>query len=307
MRNSSLAVNHPEWLLTPTRNLPTSLLYLLNDGFHLLDFGNPEALAWAKQTFSGMIGDVGIDIYRHDCNILPSFYWNNNEPDDRRGIREIRHVTGLYEYFDTLLADHPDLLIDNVASGGRRMDFEMLRRSLVLTRTDFLWNSDSAQSMTHALSHWVPWTGLGTISVNPYDFRSGLGAHFVTALNHNSSSTISAARSQLMQHRQIRHIYSGDFYPLTSYSTSNRAWIAWQYHRADLDEGFVQIFRRAETPVSTETFKLEALDPNATYALTDWDIVGAPELVSGADLMETGITLSFPIGPRSAVIVYERR
>ena len=33
---------------------------------------------------------------------------------------------GLYEYFDALRREHPHLIIDSSASGGRRIDFEML-------------------------------------------------------------------------------------------------------------------------------------------------------------------------------------
>ena len=39
---------------------------------------------------------------------------------------KIRYIMGLYEYFDALRREHPHLIIDSSASGGRRIDFEML-------------------------------------------------------------------------------------------------------------------------------------------------------------------------------------
>ena len=53
-------------------------------------------------------------------------YWGHGEPDDRQGMNEIRYIVGLYEYFDALRSEHPHLSIDSSASGGRRIDFEML-------------------------------------------------------------------------------------------------------------------------------------------------------------------------------------
>lgn len=37
--------------------------------------------------------------------------------------------------------------------------------------------------------------------------------------------------------------YYGDYYPLTPYSRANDVWIAWQFHRSELDTGMVQAFR----------------------------------------------------------------
>ena len=53
---------------------------------------------------------------------------------DRQGITEIRYVEGMYTFLDELQQRHPDLIIDNCASGGRRLDLEMIRRSVTLTR-----------------------------------------------------------------------------------------------------------------------------------------------------------------------------
>ena len=38
-----------------------------------------------------------------------------------QGITEIRYIEGLYAFWDYLRAQHPGLLVDNSASGGRRL------------------------------------------------------------------------------------------------------------------------------------------------------------------------------------------
>ena len=51
-------------------------------------------------------------------------------------MTEIKYITNLYRYLDAQVAQNPGLMIDNCASGGRRLDLEMIRRSIPL------WNSD---------------------------------------------------------------------------------------------------------------------------------------------------------------------
>jgi alpha-galactosidase len=120
MRHTWLFRNHPDWLLPPPPKMAPELMYHVHDGFHLLDLGHPPALAWLKNKMSSLIETVGIDIYRNDFNMYPLEYWRNKEPADRQGMREIRYITGLYDFWDHLRLRHPRLLIDNCASGGRR-------------------------------------------------------------------------------------------------------------------------------------------------------------------------------------------
>ena len=72
-------------------------------------------------------------------------------------MTEIGHVEGLYKMWDDLLARHPGLHIDNCASGGRRLDIEMMSRSFVVWRTDHGFADTLAeQAQTQALAYWVP-------------------------------------------------------------------------------------------------------------------------------------------------------
>jgi alpha-galactosidase len=307
MPDTWLYKNHPQWLLRPTDAMPAELKYQIHDRFYLLDLGNPEALAWAKAKLSGMIGSAGIDCFRNDFNMYPVYYWRNGEAEDRQGIREIKYVTGLYDLFDTLIRDHPNLLLDTCASGGRRIDFEMLRRALVLTRSDYLWDPIGQQCHTFGLAQWIPITGIGAASVDRYNCRSGLGSHFVLAADFFSKDPAlwqSVARI-LKEHRSLKHLYTGDFHPLGPYSTATNAWTAWQFDRADLGEGLVQAFRRQDSPTADATYRLAGLDPAAEYSVTDLDDP-KPRQTTGHDLMDHGLSIRLPAKPAAAIIVYKR-
>ena len=47
----------------------------------------------------------------------PDIYWAANDEPGRTGMKEIRHIEGLYYFWDYLLSRFPNLLIDNCASG----------------------------------------------------------------------------------------------------------------------------------------------------------------------------------------------
>ena len=125
-RNTPVAIEHPEYFL----EIPGKENLLLN-------LGKEEAWNYCCETISSMIEEIGIDCYRQDFNTDPLESWCKNDAPDRLGITEIKHINGLYRLWDTLLEKYPNLLIDNCASGGRRIDIETLRRSIPLWRSDY--------------------------------------------------------------------------------------------------------------------------------------------------------------------------
>ena len=307
MPDTQVFKEHPEWLLRPTSEMPRELTYQIKDGFHLLDLGNPQALAWLKARLSATIADVGIDCYRNDFNMYPVYYWRNQEPPDRQGMREIRYITGLYDLFDTLRKEHPRLLLDDCASGGRRIDLEMLRRALVLTRSDYLWDPIGQQCHTYGLAQWIPITGIGAASLDRYSCRSGLGSHFTLAADYRSQdpSTWKAIAAAVAEERLLQPLYRGDFYPLGPYSKEQGAWMAWQFHRADLGAGLVQAFRRQASTESFAVYHLRGLDADARYIVRNLDQAQAREL-TGRQLMEQGLIISLPGKPDAAVVTYKK-
>ena len=98
--------------------------------------------------------------------------------------------------------------VDSCASGGRRLDFEMQRRSLALWRSDLCWEPTAEQCMTYALSLWMPLHGVGSISLQPYDLRSGMGSTFSLALNYQNPSICVDATRLLEEYQSVRHYFA---------------------------------------------------------------------------------------------------
>ena len=286
---------HPEWLLG-------------RDGEQkLLDLGNPEARQWLTDHVDGLLVSQGIDLYRQDFNMDPLEYWRNNDAPDRQGITEIRHVVGYLAYWDELRRRHPDMLIDTCASGGRRNDIETLRRAVPLLRSDFILDPLAQQLHTYGIASWIPFFGTAIKSTDPYVFRSQMCPTGIAAYDvRDRNLDYDALRKLVGQWRQIAPNWFGDYYPLTSYHTTEDVWMAWQFDRPETGQGMVQVFRRARSPYEKARFKLHGLDASARYRTTNLDHPDAVSETSGEELMAVGLPVDMPEGPSAAVFVYRR-
>jgi len=303
---SWLYEHHPEWLLT-TKQEPGNQLY--DRHWRLFNFGDPQAREWMVEHVDKIITEQGIDLYRQDFNMDPLNYWRSQDAPDRQGITEVRYVTGLLEYWDELHRRHPDMLMDECASGGRRNDIDSLRHSVPLTRSDYLLEPVepiSQQMQTLGIAQWIPYFGTGISGEDPYQFRSQMTPAIVSVWDLRDDTTdVLTLRKLISQWRAVSPNYYGNYYALTPYSLSNTDWAAVQFDRPEAGEGFVEIFRRSKSPAETEIFRLRGLDPAARYEITNLDH-GSKEELSGKDLLNGGIRIHLDHVPDSALISYKK-
>lgn len=282
---------HPEWVL----RLP-------NHANGLLDLGNPDAREWLTDHISKMIEREGIGFFRQDFNMDPLPYWQAHDLPDRQGLHEIRHIEGLYAFWDTLLERHPGLLIDNCASGGRRLDLETTRRSIPLWRTDYhYFEPNGYQCHSYGLNHYLPLSGTGSGHPDLYAFRSSMNSALVLGWYlWERNFPIELGRRCLEEYFRLRHLYLGDFYPLTPYSTADDVWMAYQFHRDDLGEGMALAFRRPENREPFLSMSLRGLNPSTTYRVRIED----KELFLSGTALASGIEVRIEQAPGSALIHY---
>ena len=307
MRGTWVEREHPEWLLAPS-NAPVALQYMENDGFRLLDMGNVEARNWAMDTVSRSIREAQIAIYRQDFNLYPAFFWHTEQQPDVVGLREIRYVSGLYDYLDGLARRHPGLILDNCASGGRRLDFEMMRRCVVLWRSDSCWGDKTyprnVQAMTHGLSLWLPQHGLGATGWDDLSLRSGMGACACFAINFRYPAATAALHAHLERYLPVRPLFAADYYPPTSWSDDPGKWLAFQFHDPAKGEGLVQAFYGDTEMRDRCVLRLRGLEPNTHYQVTNWDSNDAPQRSRGSVLMERGVDVRDHGGHGAVVLHY---
>lgn len=287
-------------------------------GSRILNLGNPEAERWMLDLVSGMMDKDGIDFYRQDFNVSPLDAWRTNDETNRTGISEIRHIEGLYRVLDTLRERHPNMLIDNCASGGRRLDFEMMHRSVPLWASDMQCHSDfdseQAQSLVVGLNAWIPSFGFGTQHRpgDTYNFRSALAAGVAFHMSAYEYTKITDDypydwhRQMLADYHRAQPFMLGDYSILTPQSESKRDWQVLQFDRPDLQGGCVVALRRINSPYRSAQFSLKGLNAVAEYEVEDADS-GTKYTQHGGELLSQGLVIEISKPRSSALVFYTKR
>jgi alpha-galactosidase len=318
-----LYAEHPDWFLRAEAPLFGDHPH---PGMAMVNLGNPAALAGITKLVSGLISDFEMTWYRQDFNVEPNAYWEAADTPDRVGMTEIGHVEGLYKFWDALLAEHPGLRIDNCASGGRRLDIEMMSRSFSIWRTDYGFADRVAeQAQTQALAYWVPQNmGFGTApsekpwtKPGPYDtpearylMRLGYDAGYGLtpgAAGVNNLEWVEWIKNTLAEYREVQPYFYGDFYPLLSYTVDPDAWTAWQWDRPEKHDGLVMALRRAGSPYPIATLAVKKIEPKAIYDVEMRMSYGHAKVkqMKGGELAH--LILNLPNDPDSILIFYRRR
>ena len=115
--------------------------------------------------------------------------------------------------------------------------------------------------------------------------------------------SIANVRKFIKEWKQISTFTMCDYYPLTPYSSSDDAWMAWQFDNPQAKAGVVQVFRREKSDVSNMTIKFKGLNSAAKYMVSDID-KGNIGVISGAKLM-SGLEITLNQPRSSAVIMYK--
>ena len=307
-KGTPMTLLHPEYFIFPVDEKDENLLF---------DLGNEEAWNYCFNTLSHLIEDIGIDCYRQDFNMSPLPYWRKKDAEDRKGITEIKHVMGMYRLWDALLQKFPHLLIDNCASGGRRIDIETLRRSIPLWRSDYQcpanYLPEGSQCQNLNFNTWMPFSGTGSGRIyDTYRFRSSYSPALTTNYTYSQRESfgddpekMAWLKNLLEEYIKVRPFMSEDFYPLTEVSDRSDIWCAAQFDRPEGCDGVVQVFRREKSPYEIAKFSLYNIDKTCNYIFTDADS-NCEITVSGNELCENGLTVEMKEKRSSKLYFYKK-
>jgi alpha-galactosidase len=178
--DSDLARAHPDWIMATGDRLPGRSRHQ-----QVLDLANPEAYAYILGCLDGLLTEYPIAYFKWDHN--RDLVEAGHPATGRAGVHD--QTLAAYRLMDELRSRHPGLEIESCASGGARIDLE------VLQRTDRVWVSDcndalerqEIQRWTNLLlplelmgTHVGPGTAHTTGRTHALDFRAGtaLFGHF---------------------------------------------------------------------------------------------------------------------------------
>jgi alpha-galactosidase len=329
---SRLAREHPNWILWDHSPLPSPWWAefspehpSLKIRYGVLDLGRTDARQWVCDMMTRYIREHDVRYIKYDLNIDPLPYWKANDESDRQGMTQLRYMSGLYAVFDWLLQQHPDTVIEGCASGGRRIDLEMVRRCHTFWISDN--HADTAISQFHlfGIHHFLPGNYANVQYILPLAHRThaepgnsaleyaaddlGFQRLFGGAMGMGgrvdlwSEADRQKAQRHVAIHKELRRYLMEDFYPLGDQPVDLKSWSGWQFLDPVEQAGFIQTFR-TKTPESTQRFAIHKLDEGKRYRFSDPYSAQAFE-ITGQAAMTYGIEVTQePMSSR--VFRYER-
>ncbi len=206
--DSTVARAHPDWLLRGRAELPPPWR-----SQQVLDLTNPQAYTHVRDALLALLGEYDIAALKWDHNRDLIDVAHAGRPAVHR------QTLAFYNLLDELRSAHPDLEIESCASGGARIDLE------VLQRVQRVWPSDCNDPLERQLIQ--RWTGLlvppeivGCHVAGPVSHTTGrvstLGLRAVTAffghlgvewdLAAASASELAELGEWIGLHKQRRHL-----------------------------------------------------------------------------------------------------
>ena len=116
---SKLRKEHPDWVLTRFGK-PV-------DKGRQLDLANPEVAKWMESEIVRIIQKYDLDMFRIDYNSTVE-EGGNRMKDGFLENTQWRHVETLYAIFDRVRKRFPNVIFQNCAGGGGRLDYGMMQR-----------------------------------------------------------------------------------------------------------------------------------------------------------------------------------
>lgn len=216
-KDSDLYRSHPEWLLAlPGYQQPTGRYQ------YVLDLSNDEVFAYLLARLSAILAEYPIDYIKWDMNreLVQACHQGRASAN--------AHTVRFYRLLDTLRERFPNLEIESCASGGGRIDYEVLKRSHRFWASD---NNDALERQTiqRGMSYFFPPEVMGahiggsrchaTFRQHSIEFRglTALFGHMGIELDpvKADASELAGFRKYVALHKQWRDlIHQGTFWRL---------------------------------------------------------------------------------------------
>jgi alpha-galactosidase len=305
---SHLLQEHPDWQMEKRgEKIPN------------LDLSRPEVARYFEDTIRALIERYQLDCFRLDYNISTG----EGGEAQRDGYTENvlwRYYDALYDIFDRIHRDYPNLLLENCSSGGGRTDLGIMAR-FHWTQVSDNWSPGHTLKIINGMSLALPpevcETLLGAISdgVADIDFmlRIGLFGHFCV-----SGIFPSMAERQVEARERWRHaiaLYKAFVRPMLPASrlfhhtpiqrqTEPGDWVVLECASEDRGRAYAGVFRLGNASEPAHQLYPGGLDMSRRYRVT-YDSTGQAREIDGGVLADEGLRVCVPAAFTSELILFE--
>ncbi len=172
-KNSELWEKHPDWFL---QNPGYEPLGIRGGSQALLDMTNPKVQDFVFGIVDGLLTEYpGIAYIKWDANVYMANYGSKYLPAKRQSHLGVEYHRGLLATLERVRAKYPDVIIQDCASGGGRVNYGLM------PYFDEVWTSDNTDAWQRVFIQW------GTSEFFP---ASIMGAHVSASPNHQSGRVV---------------------------------------------------------------------------------------------------------------------
>jgi hypothetical protein len=231
------------------------------------------------------------DMWRTDRYTAPQ----DPMPSTYQGIHNFQYIV------DHLIANRPGFRYENCANGGKFKGFNICRRMTFCTMND----KDKEPWLTRSTYY------SDTFAINPVQLKSDLGpaSHpyylrtdmLGAILTWGVDNPVYREHIALYKARHRPILRGGNVYHILP-MPDGKNWDGLQFHNPDLDRGSVFVFKPSDEVPESQPIKLRGLLRDKTYRVAFQDAKERSCTMTGAQLMDEGLTLTLKGKEASEII-----
>ena len=291
--DSNLYREHPDWAIAIEGRVPCR-----SRNQYVLDLSRREVVDYVYESIANVLRSANIEYVKWDMNRQLTDLGSAYLGKENQGELCHRYVLAVYELQERLLAEFPNLLLENCSGGGARFDPGMLYYS------PQIWCSDDTDaierlSIQEGTSLIYPLSTMGahvsdcpnhTVGrVTPFATRGDVALAGTFGYELDITKIPEEDRAQIPEQIARYHKYNalvrgGDYYRIASYR-ENHMYDCYEVVAKDKSEAlitFVQVLNRPN--YHSRRIRVYGLDPATQYR-----IEGEDKLYYGDTLMNAGI------------------
>ena len=294
-KDSELYRTHPDWILhTPGRQISHGRKQ------YVLDFSRKEVVDYVYGMAATILRESKISYIKWDMNRSITECYSVAQESCRQGEVFHRYILGVYELYERLTSEFPEILFESCASGGGRFDPGLLYYAPQAWVSD---DTDAAERLKiqYGTSYAYPISTMGAhVSITPNHqlFRStplkmrGDVAYFgafgyeldLARLTEEEQKEVKGQIQCVKKYRKL--IHTGTFFRLASPFEGNIS--AWMVVSEDKKHAIVAYFKVLnDVNCEFRRLKLKGLDEAVLYRTTEGKTEAGK--FSGAELMNIGL------------------
>ena len=291
--DSDLYRLHPEWAMQIPGRPATQ-----GRGQYVLDLSQQEVIDYVYESVAKILRSADISYVKWDMNRPLTDVGSLYSEGKKQGELFHRFVLGLYQMQERLLAEFPNLLLENCASGGGRFDAGMLYYS------PQIWCSDDTDAIerleiqegtallyplstmgahvsdcpNHIVGRSTPFTTRGHVAL------SGTFGYELDITKISKEDKEEIERQTVLYHKYQPLVREGDYYRLASWR-ENHHFDCWEVAAKDKSEALVTLVQViAEAAFRSRKIRIKGLDAEADYLLEE-----TGQVAKGSLWMEGGL------------------